>query len=107
MDTEEGDIGHPDEGPPLTGPEHDDGAPLRGLSGSVEIGEAHAAQVGGQADKDMPAGEWDVRQQVRHPALTATSARSWMFLNMRPRLYLSSPVPVFASYSIAEEPLQY
>ena len=54
VDAEEGDVGHPDEGPLLAGPELHHGPLLRGLGGRVEVGEAHAAQVGGQADEDVP-----------------------------------------------------
>lgn len=54
MDAEQGDVGHADEGPLLVGPEHDDGPSLRSLRGHVEIGEADAAQVGGQTDEDVP-----------------------------------------------------
>lgn len=56
MDTQQGHVGHADEGPFLVGPEHDDGAPLGGLGRHVEVGEAHAAQVGGEANEDVPAG---------------------------------------------------
>lgn len=45
MDAQEGNVGHPDEGPFLVGPEHDDGASLGGLGRDIKVGEADAAQV--------------------------------------------------------------
>lgn len=57
MDAEQGDIRHPDEGPFLVGPEHDDGPSLRGLGSDVKVGEANTAQVGGQANEDVPVRE--------------------------------------------------
>jgi len=54
VDAEEADVGDADEGPPLAGPEHDDGPPLRGLRRHVEVGEANTAQIGGEADQDVP-----------------------------------------------------
>lgn len=66
--TQKGHIGDADEGPPLAGPELDDGALLGDLGRSIEVGEAHAAQVGGKANEDVPhtvqIGEVDGRQQL-------------------------------------------
>lgn len=54
VDAEEGNVGNPDEGPFLVGPEHDDGSSLRGLGRYVKIGEADAAQIGSQTNEDVP-----------------------------------------------------
>ena len=62
--TQKGHIGDADEGPPLAGPELDDGALLGDLGRSIEVGEAHAAQVGGKANEDVP-GEGDRRVRAR------------------------------------------
>lgn len=56
VDTEQGDVGHTDEGPLFVGPEHDDRASLRSLGGDVEVGKANAAQVRGQTYEDVPVG---------------------------------------------------
>ena len=61
---QKGHVGDADEGPPLAGPELDDGALLRDLGRSIEVGEAHAAQVGGKANEDVP-GEGDRRVRAR------------------------------------------
>lgn len=55
MGAQEGHVGDTDEGPFLAGPEPDDRALLRDLGGSIKVGKAHAAQVGRQADEDVPA----------------------------------------------------
>lgn len=60
VDAQEGDVRHPDEGPPLAGPELDHGALLRGLRRSVEVGKTHTAQVRRQTDQDVP-GEGEER----------------------------------------------
>ena len=54
VNTEQGDIGHTDEGPFLIGPEHDDGSSLWGLGCNVKVGKANATQVRGQTNEDMP-----------------------------------------------------
>lgn len=54
MDTEQGNVGHTDEGPFLVGPEHDDRSSLRGLSRNIKVGEANATQIGSQTNKDVP-----------------------------------------------------
>lgn len=57
MGAQEGHVGDADEGPLLAGPEPDDRALLRDLGGGIKVGKAHAAQVGGQADEDVPGRE--------------------------------------------------
>lgn len=57
MGTQEGHVGDTDKGPLLTGPESDDWTLLGYLRGSIKVGEAHAAQVCGKADEDVPARE--------------------------------------------------
>lgn len=62
------------EGPFLAGPEPDDRALLRDLRGSIKVGKAYAAQVGGQADEDVPrtvqVGKVEGRQQLTEGAVT-------------------------------------
>lgn len=71
---QEGHVGDPDEGPFLAGPEPDDRALLRDLGGGIEVGKANAAQVGGQADEDVPhtvqVGEVERRQQLTEGSVT-------------------------------------
>lgn len=55
MGAQEEHVGDTDEGPLLAGPEPDDRALLRDLGGGVKVGKADAAQVGRQADEDVPA----------------------------------------------------
>lgn len=57
VDTEQGDIGHTDEGPFLIGPEHDDRSSLRSLSRHIKVGKANATQIGGKANQDVPVKE--------------------------------------------------
>lgn len=70
-DAQQGDVGYADEGPLLTGPEQDDGALLRCLGRRVEVGEAHAAQVGRQADQNVPARSRRGKSAGQWPRLTA------------------------------------
>lgn len=62
---QKGHVGDTDEGPPLAGPELDDRALLGDLGRSIEVGEAHAAQVGSEANEDVPGeGDRHVRAQA-------------------------------------------
>ena len=61
---QKGHVGDADEGPALAGPEPDDGALLGDLGRSIEVGKAHAAQVGSKANEDVP-GEGDRRVRAR------------------------------------------
>ena len=70
---QKGHVGDADEGPALAGPEPDDGALLGDLGRSIEVGKAHAAQVGSKANEDVP-GEGDRRVRARGRGLGRTSA---------------------------------
>lgn len=77
MGAQQGHVGDADEGPLLAGPEPDDRALLRDLGGGIKVGEAHAAQVGGQADEDVPGGREtgrEVRPALAEAALPAAGA---------------------------------
>lgn len=78
MGTQEGHIGDADEGPLLARPEPDDRALLRDLGGSIKVGKAHTAQVGGQADEDVPRREtgWKVRPVLAEAAPPAAGCLS-------------------------------
>lgn len=65
---QKGYVGHTDEGPFLAGPEPDNRTLLRDLRGSIKVGKTYAAQVGGEADEDVPhtvqVGKVEGRQQL-------------------------------------------
>lgn len=69
MHAEQGDIWHANEGPFLTGPELDDRTLLGGFCGRIKIGKADTAQVGSQADQDVPC-TMKIRKVNRRPHLT-------------------------------------
>lgn len=61
VDTEQGNVGHADEGPLLVGPEHDDRSSLWSLSRNVKIGEANTTQIWSQTNEDVPVRAYRVR----------------------------------------------
>lgn len=68
MGTKQADIGNSDKSPLLAGPELYDGPLLWDFRCCIEVGKADTAEVGSQADENVPARHKNI---MRHLFLTA------------------------------------